>query len=93
MPSIHSCIAFFSSLLALLSDINFTKFSLIYSLILRIPLAIPNPYSALSSNKLLPQAIPLPLRLEVVYGIDGALPPYIDEQPVALAITIRSPKS
>ena len=28
-----------------------------------------------------------------MYGVEGALPPQIDEQPVAFAMYIRSPKS
>ena len=53
---------------------------------------IPYPNSALSSNKLLAHAGPLPW-LSTLYGQLGALPPYIDEQPVALAIIILFPNS
>ena len=52
---------------------------LILSLFILIPFRIPYPYSALSSNKELAQGI--------LYGKLGVLPPYIDEQPVALAMT------
>ena len=57
-----------------------------------VPRNIPKPYSALSSNKELAQAGPCPLWF-LVYGIDGAEPPQIEEQPVALATIMRSPKS
>jgi len=43
-----------------------------------IPVRIPRPYSELSSNSELAQGI--------LYGVLGTLPPYIEEQPVALAI-------
>ena len=53
---------------------------------------MPKPYSALSSKSEFDQEGPRPsLRLQ--YGVVGKLPPYIEEQPVALAISIRSPKS
>ena len=60
------------------------------SLIAFAPKNIPNPNSALSSNNELAQAGPNPLWL-VVYGVEGADPPQIDEHPVALAIIILSP--
>src|SRR3990172_10775718 len=53
---------------------------------------MPSPNSALSSNSELDQAGPLPSR-SVDHGVVGRLPPKIDEQPVALATMIRSPKS
>ncbi len=53
---------------------------------------IPNPYSALSSNKEFAHAGPNPCSL-VVNGTDGAEPPQIEEQPVAFAIIIRSPNN
>jgi hypothetical protein len=48
---------------------------------------------ALSSKRLFAQAGPRPVVLETVYGFDGKEPPHIVEQPVALAITMRSPNS
>ena len=70
----------FLTLLAILVLIVFTAIS------------IPNPYSALSSNKELAQAGPFP-SLFAVYAI--ALPPaaHIDEHPVALDIIILSPNN
>src|SRR5436189_4857645 len=53
---------------------------------------MPKPNSALSSNRELAQAGPRPSALHV-HGVVGRLPPKIDEQPVALATTIRSPNS
>ena len=52
-------------------------------------LNMPRPYSALSSNKLLPHAGPRPLLL-TVYGFVGKLLPQMELQPVALAMTRRS---
>ena len=48
---------------------------LIRSLILLTPRAIPNPYSALSSNNELAHATPLPFLLQARYGVAGAEPP------------------
>src|SRR5690554_1661807 len=70
------------------SSINISSFSLIFL----TATAIPYPYSALSSNKEFAQAGPLP-SLFTQYGVDGALAPQIDEQPVALASIILSPNS
>ncbi len=53
---------------------------------------MPRPNSALSSNSELDQAGPRPSAL-TDHGVVGRLPPKIEEQPVALATTIRSPKS
>ena len=53
---------------------------------------IPNPNSALSSNSEFAQDGPLPSWL-VVYGVDGADPPHIEEHPVAFAIIILSPNN
>ena len=50
------------------------------------------PNSALSSNSELFHAGPNPSAL-VVHGVVGRLPPKMDEQPVALATTMRSPSS
>ena len=47
---------------------------------------------ALSSNREFAHAGPFPLALHV-YAMDGAEALQIEEQPVALAITMRSPKS
>ncbi|GAD06887.1 hypothetical protein PORCAN_495 [Porphyromonas crevioricanis JCM 13913] len=46
----------------------------------------------MSSNRELAQAGPSPFSF-VVYGVEGALAEYIEEQPVALAIIWRLPKS
>ncbi|MPN39418.1 hypothetical protein SDC9_186946 [bioreactor metagenome] len=62
------------------------------SLIVLTAIAIPYPYSALSSNNELAQAGPLPCAF-LVYGVDGADPPQIEEQPVAFAIIILSPNN
>ena len=53
---------------------------------------MPSPNSALSSNSELAHAGPAPLRVRD-HGVVGRLPPKIDEQPVALAMIKRSPKS
>ena len=53
---------------------------------------MPSPNSALSSKRLLAHAGPLPLS-SLKYGLEGYEPPYMLEQPVALAINIFSPKS
>ena len=53
---------------------------------------IPRPYSALSSNSELAHAGPWPRAL-CVYGLNEAVPPQIDEQPVAFAMFMRSPNS
>ena len=53
---------------------------------------MPQPYSAASSKRLLPQAGPKPSLL-VVYGVVGEEAPQMEEQPVALAMSMRSPKS
>src|SRR5581483_10350145 len=50
----------------------------------------PKPYSALSSKSELDQAGPRPSQL-MAYGMVGRLPPKMEEQPVALATTRRSP--
>ncbi len=55
-------------------------------------ISIPNPNSAASSNRELPHAGPWPSSL-VQYGVVGADAPQMEEQPVALATTMRSPKS
>ena len=54
--------------------------------------SIPNPYSALSSNKELAQAGPLPF-LSTVYGDAGEEPPQIEEHPVAFAMYILLPNN
>ena len=66
------------------------KFSAMASLIRLTAIAIPWPYSALSSNNEFAHAGPLPSAF-FVYGVEGADPPQMDEQPVALAIIILSP--
>ena len=53
---------------------------------------IPNPYSALSSNKEFAHAGPCPSIL-AVYTEAGDDAPQIEEHPVAFAITIRSPNN
>ena len=55
-------------------------------------ICIPKPYSALSSNSELLQAGPRPSWL-TVYGVAGAEPPQIEEQPVVFATIIRSPNN
>ena len=60
--------------------------------IVSIATFIPMPNSALSSNSEFAHATPLPSSF-VVYGVDGAEPPYIELQPVAFATIMRSPKS
>src|SRR5512145_646331 len=74
----------------------FSIASFILRVILRIclsaPRATPNPYSALSSKSELAQAGPFP-SLFGLYGVEGAEPPYIEEQPVALVAIMRSPNS
>src|SRR5690606_24792144 len=57
-----------------------------------VPTCIPKPNSAASSNNGLIHAGPLPSAL-VVYAIEGADAPQIDEQPVALDIIILSPNN
>src|SRR3970040_1305778 len=52
----------------------------------------PKPNSALSSKSEFAHAGPSPSRLHV-HGVVGRLPPKMDEQPVALAMTIRSPNN
>ena len=59
---------------------------------LSTPMNMPRPNSAASSNKLLAHAGPWPAAF-VVYGATGADAPQMEEQPVALAIIMRSPKS
>ena len=61
-------------------------------LICLIPKNIPYPYSALSSNNELAQAGPLPSAL-VQKGTEGTAPLNIEEQPVALAMSILSPNN
>ena len=53
---------------------------------------IPNPNSALSSNKELAQAGPFPAAF-LLQGVVGRFPPNIEEQPVAFATSILSPNS
>ena len=53
----------------------------------------PRPCSALSSNRELHHAGPWPLSLLTVYGEMEAVPPQIEEQPVALEMYIFSPNS
>src|SRR3989304_2988551 len=52
----------------------------------------PSPNSALSSKRELDHAGPRPSAF-VVHGVVGRLPPYIEEQPVALATIKRSPNN
>jgi hypothetical protein len=52
---------------------------------------MPSPNCALSSNSELAQAGPRPVSGLTVYGLDGAEPPQMLLQPVALATTMRSP--
>src|SRR4030095_6267800 len=53
---------------------------------------MPYPNSALSSKSEFAHAGPRPSASQV-HGVVGRLPPKMDEQPVALATTMRSPKS
>ena len=64
----------------------------IFSLICFAASSIPYPYSALSSNNEFAHAGPLPFS-SLQYGIVGADAPQMDEHPVALAMSILSPKS
>ena len=57
------------------------------------PMYRPRPCSALSSNRELHHAGPWPLSLLTVYGEMDAVPPQIEEQPVALEMYIFSPNS
>ena len=53
---------------------------------------MPRPYSALSSKSERPHAGPRPV-WSTVYGLVVEVPPQTEEQPEALAIIIREPKS
>jgi len=57
------------------------------------PMYRPRPCSALSSNRELHHAGPWPLSLLTVYGEMEAVPPQMEEQPVALEMYIFSPNS
>ena len=73
-------------------NIKLSIFAAIFFLIWSAAKNIPYPNSALSSNNELAQAGPLPSWF-LVYGVEGAEPPHIDEHPVALAIIILSPNN
>ena len=90
--SSQSCIAAWSSAEPFLASIASVTAAASDSRTDFVPSSMPRPYSALSSNREFAHAGPQPFWF-FVYGMAGALAPQMEEQPVALEIIMRSPKS